>query len=306
MSPEILTGVLPVAPTIFKADETVDEIGQRRVMDFLVDSGVAAICVLANYSEQFSLDDGERTSVMRTSIEAVRGRVPVVVTTSHFSARIAAERSREARDAGADMVMLMPPFFGTTLRCGDDDVVEYFKRVTDGLDIDVMIQDAPMSATPLSVDLLSRLAREIPTVRYAKIEVARAAQKIRDVAASAGADLPGLFDGEESVTLIPDLDAGAVGTMCSALLPDLLVPAVRSFLAGDRDDAVSRWERALPLIQFENRQCGLRAAKIALAEGGVIGSDACRAPLEGVSEETRRGLLEMLRRVRPLVLDWAS
>lgn len=301
-----LTGVMPVAPTVFTQDEALDLEGQRRVVEFLIDAGSEAVCILANYSEQFSLDDRERLDVLEASIDAAAGRVPVTVTTSHFSARIAAERSRQAQERGAAVVMLMAPFFGTTVRCNDDDVVEYFKRVADGLDVDIMIQDAPMSATPLSVPLLARIAAAVPQVKYAKIEVARAAQKIRDLAALAGEDLPGLFDGEESVTLLPDLDAGAVGTMCSALLPDLLGPAVRAHLDGDRENAVAAWEAALPLIQFENRQCGLRAAKIVLAEGGVIASDTCRAPFESVSAETRAGLLEHARRRDLLALRWAK
>ncbi len=303
---DVHKGVMPVAPTVFHSDETLDLDGQRRVMDFLVDAGASAVCILANYSEQFSLDDDERDRVMRAGLDAVSGRVPVAVTTSHYSARIAAERTRRAQEAGADLVMLMAPFFGATLRVGDDDVVAYFQRVTEGIEIPVMVQDAPMSTTPLSVALLARLAREVPAISYAKIEVPQAAQKIHDLASLAGADLPGLFDGEESVTLIPDLQAGAIGTMCSALLPDLLAPVVASFLDGRVDEAVERWEHVLPLIQFENRQCGLRAAKIALAEGGVIGSDVSRAPLADVSAHTRAGLLEILRRKRPLVLDWAS
>jgi len=301
-----LTGVMPVAPTVFTQDEALDPEGQRRVVEFLIDAGSDAVCILANYSEQFSLDDRERLDVLETSLDAAAGRVPVTVTTSHFSARIAAERSRQAQERGAAVVMLMAPFFGTTVRCNDDDVVEYFKRVADGLDVDIMLQDAPMSATPLSVPLLARIAAAVPQVKYAKIEVARAAQKIRDLAALAGEDLPGLFDGEESVTLLPDLDAGAVGTMCSALLPDLLGPAVRAHLDGDRENAVAAWEAALPLIQYENRQCGLRAAKIVLAEGGVIASDTCRAPFESVSAETRAGLLEHARRRDLLALRWAK
>lgn len=301
-----LTGVMPVAPTVFTQDEALDLDGQRRVVEFLIDAGSDAVCILANYSEQFSLDDRERLEVLETSLDAAAGRVPVTVTTSHFSARIAAERSRQAQERGAAVVMLMAPFFGTTVRCNDDDVVEYFKRVADGLDVDIMIQDAPMSATPLSVPLLARIAAAVPQVKYAKIEVARAAQKIRDLAALAGEDLPGLFDGEESVTLLPDLDAGAVGTMCSALLPDLLGPAVRAHLDGDRENAMAAWEAALPLIQYENRQCGLRAAKIVLAEGGVIASDTCRAPFESVSVETRAGLLEHARRRDLLALRWAK
>lgn len=300
----MLQGTMPVAPTVFHDDESLDLAGQRRVYDFIVDTGSDAACILANYSEQFSLTDEERDVLTVDALEHFAGRIPVAVTTSHFSARIAAERSRRAVELGASIVMLMPPFFGTSLRPSEGRVVEFFQRVADGLDADIMIQDAPLSATPLSVDLIARIAREVPRVRYAKIEVARAAQKVRDLKTAAGADLPGLFDGEESVTLIPDLDAGVIGTMCSAMVPDLISPVVTAFASGDRDAAVARWESILPLLHFENRQCGLLATKIAMAAGGVIGSDSCRAPLDRVSPETRAGLLELLRRHDALALSW--
>ena len=110
-----LTGVVPVVPTIFHDDESVDLDGTARVVDYLIDAGVNGLCLLANYSEQFSLTDAERDAIARTLLERVAGRLPVIVTTSHFSARVAAARSRAAQDMGAAMVMIMPPFFGATL-----------------------------------------------------------------------------------------------------------------------------------------------------------------------------------------------
>lgn len=305
-STEVLTGVIPVVPTIFAADESLDLPGQRRVVDYVVDSGSDALCILANYSEQFSLSDDERALLVADSCEHAAGRIPVVVTTSHYSARITRLRNLDAQARGASMVMMMPPFVGVTMSVSEDMVVEYFARVCDGLDIPVMIQDAPLSATPLPPGLIARLARDIPIVRYAKVEVARAAAKLRAVIALAGPDLPGPFDGEEAVTLIPDLDAGAVGTMPSAAIPDVLGQVVRHHRAGDRQRAVELWEAHLPMIHFENRQCGLAAAKILLAEGGIIASELTRVPFAAVPDETRSAYVDLARRQDPLILRWAA
>ncbi|MCU1575452.1 MAG: Dihydrodipicolinate synthetase family [Leifsonia sp.] len=301
----ILSGIIPVAPTVFTEDEELDLAGQRRVLDYLVDGKSDAVCILANYSEQFSLTDDERERVLTATLEHAAGRLPVCVTTSHFSARIAAQRSRQAQERGAAMVMLMPPFFGATMKVDDEGVVEYFKRVADGLEIDIMVQDAPMSPTTLSVSLLARLAREVPQIRYAKVEMPQTADKLRKLVAAAGDDLPGVFDGEEAITLIPDLDAGARGTMSSCMVPDQLGQIVRDFHAGNRDRAVAQWEDLLPFIHYENRQVGLRAAKILMKEGGIIDSDRTRAPLAELDPETRSQLIAMARRKDPLVLRWA-
>ena len=301
----LLTGVVPVVPTIFHDDETVDLDGTARVVDYLIDAGVDGLCLLANYSEQFSLTDTERGEIARTLLEHVAGRLPVIVTTSHYSARIAAARSRAAQDMGAAMVMIMPPFFGATLTVPGPAVIEYFKQVTGAIDIPVMVQDAPLSATPLPVSLLIDLVRQVPQVQYAKIEVAQAADKLQALVSVLGDRLPGPFDGEESVTLIPDLDAGATGTMPSSMVPAELGQIVRRYLAGDRGGAVSAWETLLPLIHFENRQCGLRAQKILLAEGGIVASDRTRAPFGPVAPRTRRGLIELAATRDPLIMRWA-
>ena len=300
-----LTGVVPVVPTVFRDDESVDLDGTVRVGDYLQDSRVDGLCLLANYSEQFALTDAERDQLARALLDHVAGRVPVIVTTSHYSARVAAARSRAARDMGAAMVMLMPPFFGATITAAGPAVIEYFRQVADATDIPIMVQDAPLSPTPLPVSLLIDLVRAVPQVRYAKIEVPQAADKLHSLVSALGASLPGPFDGEESVTLIPDLDAGAKGTMPSSMVPAELGQIVRDYLAGDRAGAVAAWEDLLPLIHFENRQCGLRAQKILLAEGGVIACDRTRAPFAPVSPRTRRGLIELAAARDLLVMRWA-
>jgi 2-keto-3-deoxy-L-arabinonate dehydratase len=300
-----LTGVVPVVPTIFHDDETVDLTGTARVVDYLMDAAVDGLCLLANYSEQFSLTDAERDAMARTLLEHVAGRMPVIVTTSHYSARVAAMRSRDAQDMGAAMVMIMPPFFGATLAVPGPAVIEYFKKVADAIDIPIMVQDAPLSSTPLPASLLIDLIKQVPQVQYVKIEVPQAADKLHSLVSVLGDRLPGPFDGEESITLIPDLDAGATGTMPSSMVPGELGRIVRRYFSGDRAGAASAWEDLLPLIHFENRQCGLRAQKILLAEGGIIGSDRTRAPLGPVSPRTRRGLIELARRRDPLILRWA-
>src|SRR5450756_933341 len=159
--------------------------------------------------------------------------------------------------------------------------------------VPIMIQDAPLSGVHLSVPFLVRLAREIPLVRYFKIEVPGAAGKLRNLRQAGGEAIEGPFDGEESITLMADLDAGATGTMPSALLPDLIRPVLAHHRQGQRAEAATAYARILPLINFENRQCGLRATKAVMAEGGVIKSEAVRHPLQPLHPATRAGLLEL-------------
>jgi dihydrodipicolinate synthase/N-acetylneuraminate lyase len=300
------TGVFPIAPTPFTDAGDVDIEGQRRVLDCMIDQGVDGICILANYSEQFLLTDAERSTLLDACTAHVAGRVPVIATTSHFSTRVAAERARAAASAGAAMVMVMPPYHGATLRADEKGIVEHFAAIADAGRIPIMVQDAPLSGVSLSVAFLARLARDVPLVRYFKVEVAGAAGKLRSLIEAGGQTIAGPFDGEESITLMADLDAGATGTMPSALLPDLIKPVVEHFLAGRRGEAAKRYAHILPLINYENRQCGLRACKTVMHAGGVIESDAVRHPLERMHPATREGLLELAREVDPIALRWGK
>ena len=301
---EAIRGILPVAPTPFTEFGDVDFDGQRRVLDCMIDQGGDAICLLANFSEQFLLTDDERDRLTELGLTHVDGRVPVIVTCSHFSTRIAAERGRRASALGASMLMLMPPYHGVSLRADEDGMLAHFTAVAEASRIPMMVQDAPLSGVQLSVPFLVRLAKSVPLVNSFKIEVPGAAAKLRALIAAGGDAIVGPFDGEESVTLMADLDAGALGTMSSALLPDLIKVVLTHYFAGRRAEAAAAYARILPLINFENRQCGLRACKTVMMEGGVIKSDAIRHPLEPLHPAARAGLLELAADVNPLALRW--
>ncbi len=306
MATPIHRGVFPVAPTVFDASGELDLDGQRRCIDFMIDAGSQGICILANWSEQFVLTDAERERVMDAVLSQVAGRVPVIVTTTHFGTQICAERSRRAEAAGAAMVMVMPPYHGATIRVSEAAIYDFFRRVSDAVTIPVMIQDAPVAGTSLSVPLLARMAREIANIAYFKIEVPQAANKLRALIEAGGDAIVGPWDGEEGISLMADLDAGATGAMTGAGYPDGIRQITDAHFAGDRDAAAAAYARWLPLINYENRQCGLSAAKVLMQEGGVIRSEATRHPVLPLHPATRAGLIEIARRTDPLVLRWAN
>jgi 2-keto-3-deoxy-L-arabinonate dehydratase len=300
------SGIFPIAPVPFHENGDLDLDGMRRVLDCMIDQGVDGICILANFSEQFLLADVERQTLLDLSLTHVAGRVPVIVTCSHYSTRIAVERGRVAAQAGAALLMLMPPYHGALLKADEAAILAQLSAVAEAARIPIMLQDAPLSGVTLPVPFLVRLAREVPLVQYFKIEVPGTAAKLRALIAAGGDAIAGPFDGEEGITLVADLDAGATGTMTSAMIPDLIKPILVHHRAGRRAQALSLYERLLPAINFENRQCGLRACKTVMKEGGVIRSDTVRHPLEVLHPGTRNGLLELVRPLDPLALRWGK
>jgi len=297
-------GIFPVVPTTFTESGELDLASQRRAVDFMIDAGSDGLCILANYSEQFSLADAEREVLTRTVLEHVAGRVPVIVTTSHYSSQVCAERSRRAQDMGAAMVMVMPPYHGATFRVPETQIHEFYARLSDALAIPIMIQDAPASGTALSAALLARMAREIEQVAYFKIETAGAAAKLRELIHLGGEAVEGPWDGEEAITLLADLNAGATGAMTGGGFPDGIRPIIEAHREGQHDLAFERYQRWLPLINHENRQAGMLAAKALMKAGGVIACDAPRHPLPPMHPQTRAELLDIARRLDPLVLRW--
>jgi dihydrodipicolinate synthase/N-acetylneuraminate lyase len=297
-------GVFPVVPTTFTADGSLDLTSQKRCVDFMIDAGSHGLCILANFSEQFLIADDERELLTRTVLEHVAGRVPVIVTTTHFSTKVCAERSRRAQDMGAAMVMVMPPYHGATFRVPESQIHAFYAGVSDAITIPIMVQDAPAAGTPMSAAFLARMAQDIEHLSYFKIETAGAASKLRELIRLGGDAIIGPWDGEEAITLIPDLDAGATGAMTGGGYPDGIRQIMDLYTAGRREEAIAKYTRWLPLINYENRQAGFLAAKALMHEGGVIACDLPRSPWPVMHPAVRKGLLETARRLDPLVLRW--
>jgi 2-keto-3-deoxy-L-arabinonate dehydratase len=201
-------------------------------------------------------------------------------------------------------VMIMPPYHGATIRVGETGIYQFYRTVSDAISIPIMIQDAPVAGTQLTAAFLARMARELENVAYFKIETPQAASKLRELIALGGEAIEGPWDGEEAITLMADLDAGATGAMTGGGYPDGIRQIVDPYFAGDRATAIDAYARWLPLINYENRQCGPAACKVLMKEGGVIAHDTMRAPQPAMHRAVRAGLIEIARRLDPVVLRW--
>jgi 2-keto-3-deoxy-L-arabinonate dehydratase len=299
-------GVFPVMPTTFTETGELDIESQKRCIDFMIDAGSNGLCILANFSEQFVLSDAEREVLTTAILRHVAGRVPVIVTTTHFSSHVCIDRSRRAEDSGASMVMVMPPYHGATIRVPEQQIYDFFGKLSSALHIPVMIQDAPVSGTVLSAAFLARMAKELEQISYFKIESPGAASKLRELIRLGGDAIEGPWDGEEGITLFADLEAGATGAMPGGGYPDGIRQIVDAYASGRREDAFNAYQRWLPLINYENRQCGLLACKALMKEGGIIECEAPRHPIANLHPDVRAGLIETARRLDPMVLRWGK
>ena len=154
---------------------------------------------------------------------------------------------------------------------------------------------------------LARLAREVPLVRYFKIEVPGTAAKLRALIEAGGDAIAGPVRrrGVDHADGRPRRRRDRHDAERAAARPDQAGPR-RTIAPGGAREAAAAYARILPLINYENRQCGLRATKTVMAEGGVIAATPCAIRSSPASRRTRAGLLELAREANPLALRWGA
>ena len=137
--------------------------------------------------------------------------------------------------------MAMPPYHGATFRVPEAQIFDFYTRVSDAIAIPIMVRDAPASGTALSAPFLARMAREIEQVAYFKIETPGAANKAARADPARWRCHRGAVDGEEAITLLADLHAGATGAMTGGGFPDGIRPILEAWREGRHDDAYARY-----------------------------------------------------------------
>lgn len=282
-----LSGVVPIVPTPFTPDGDVDLAGVRSVVKYLLTAGVQGIAVLGMASEVYSLTEAERRSVILTAAEAIEGKAPLVAGSSHNSSRAGAALARVAAEAGAQILMVMPPHI---VRPGPDDIVDYFEAIAAAVSVPIMIQDNPgWTGVDLPIDLYVHLVR-LDSVRFAKVETRHPPTTIRRLREVLGPRLP-ILGGAAGNWLLEELEGGAVGTMPGALMPQVYVRVLDLWAGGQRQAARTLFNRYHPLIRISaTPSLGIAMTKHVLWRLGVIAHPGVRRPVHPLSEGDRADL----------------
>jgi 4-hydroxy-tetrahydrodipicolinate synthase len=261
-------GVFPVLCTPFADDGSVDVDAQRAVVRFALACGAHGLVCFGLGAEVNKLTPDERTRLTDAIIEEAAGRVPVLIGVGAEATHTAVELARYAQSAGADGVVVPPPF---TAGVRGDELAGYFGAVASAVELPVMLQDASVYlGSALSPAFVRRLAEERPNVRYVKIEAGpeETARWVEGV----GPDVR-VFTGDAGVHLLPCLRAGAVGNIPAVEVADRLVAAYEAEMGGDAAGAEERFRPLLPYLVFA-------------LEGGI---DHCNAATKAIL--VRRGVL---------------
>lgn len=271
-----IRGVVPIVNTTFHEDGSIDFESQIRLVRFLIESGAHALGLFGNASEGYTLTEDERRVLLRAIVEEVDGRVPLVVSSGHTGTDAAVWLSKQAQDAGAAALMVLPPYY---MKTDGDGLLHYFDAISKAVRIPIMVQDAPaMTAVAMSPELIAKLGREIEHVTLVKVEAPPTPGKIARLHVLAGSSLA-LLGGLNGHFLLEELDRGAVGTMPGCDMTDAFLRVWNQWTAGDRDAARREFDRMLPLVRYELQPgMGVAVMKRNLCDAGIIASARVRHP----------------------------
>ena len=271
----IVSGVLPILPTIFKASGVIDEVGTRRVVEYIIASGAQGIVFPGLASEYDTLTRDERLHMTALIGEWIGQRMPFIVGASAVKTEDAIAFAAAGAKAGAVAAMILTPKVFADDPAGMRD---FFSDIHAGSGIDIMLQNAPAPmGIGMSLEKVAELTRAVDGIRYVKEEAPPSGQRITRLSELAGDTLLAVFGGAGARYVIDELTRGAKGTMPACEITELHVAMFDRFHRGDEAGARNLFERTLPLLNMQ-AIFRWRLTKAVLQRRGLIESTFVRAP----------------------------
>ena len=294
-APTLFRGMMPILPTAITESGEVDEPSQRRLVQYCLKCGAAAIGHLGGASEFYKVSHRDRPKLIEIVVDEARGRVPVFIGVTATTARIAVDYAKEAEALGADMLMAASPYMDVPDREG---MIEYYRAIAEAVAIPIIIQDTPTSDAVLTAELMWRLCQDLPNVRYAKVEGRRFLVKTAEMMELAG-DSVQVIGGAGGRHLIHLLRLGVTAFMTGTEALDIHGNVVSAHLEGDEDRAARiYYEQLLPYLMFY-QEYNRELLKGMLHLRGIIDCPKVLAPASGapMSDIERREFEWVLDRI---------
>jgi len=284
---------------MFDRENNLDEEATARHWDWLITQQGADGLVIAGTSGEFiALEADERLRLFRLVKDVVRGRVPVIFGTGHYSTKLTIKLSEEAQKCGADALIVILPYYQ---RPSKPAVIEHYRRVRQATDLPIMLYNNPLNSacvdlSPLEIaQLVEEGVLQMVKSTYGTVE------PIHDLSYLVG-DRMAIFYGS-FLAAFEGLCAGAHGWISGIL--NVVTKAAKELYASvvvenDAHKGLRIWKKILPLVHlWTYQQIGpvsdLAIYRSILNSWGLHGG-VCRAPffpLDEGQEEKLRHLLEV-------------
>ncbi len=241
------SGIVASSVTPFGRDGTPNLPAIKPHIDWLIAEGVHGISPLGSSGEFFAMESADRKRVLEAAIEAIAGRVPVMAGTHHYSTQIAVDLSRHAERAGADSLLIVPPYYGGPTPVA---VMDHYRRIAASVSIPVVLyHNSASTGVDLSTQQVAQLFSEgaVAAVKFSNILPDRLVELMQ----ATDWKLP-IYAGFDYVAF-EALCHGAIGWISG--LPSVTPRATREMFEtitrdGDLARARGQWKKLAPLMRF--------------------------------------------------------
>ena len=289
-----IEGVYPALITPFTADGGVDKEGLRRLVEYVVEGGVAGIVPCGTTGESATLSHKEHEEVIDVVVDC--SKVPVIAGTGSNNTTEAVEFTKHAADAGADACLLITPYYNKPNVKG---LKEHFKRIGDSVEIPLVLYNIPSrTGQNVSAGTMVELASEITNIKGVKEasgDLKQVGAIIRSVAEQS-LDFT-VVAGDDFLTL-PIMSLGGKGVISVAanIAPREMIEMVAAMLKGEVEKAKEINIRLFPLFEAMFLETNPIPVKKA-AEMMGLPAGHVRLPLGALSEDNEEKLRLVLEKL---------
>ncbi len=270
-------------------DGRVDEAALTRLIEMHVRAGTSALVPCGTTGESATLSFAEHDRVIELTVQAARGRIPVIAGTGSNSTAEAVRLTKHAKEAGADAALLIAPYYNRPTQEG---LYRHFQAIAEAVDLPLILYNiASRTAVNIEPETVARLAA-IKNIIGIKESSGNLDQMSRIVQLTQGQMT--LLSGDDSLTL-PMMAIGATGVISVAanLVPQDVRGMIDAYEAGRHEEARERHLRLLPLIRALFIETNPIPVKTAMGLLGMI-EPGLRLPLCEMSTGNRERLIQAL------------
>ncbi len=293
-------GVIPAMTTAFKSDYSVDHAFVGRHARWLVDNGCTGIVALGSLGESATLRFDEKVAILKTLVNALGGKAPVVAGIASLSTLEAVDLARAAADVGCSGLMVLPPYvYSSDWR----EMKSHVQPVIRATKLSCMLYNNPVSyKTDFLPEQIKELAAAHPNLHAVK-ESSADVRRVTALKAICG-DRLALFVGVDDL-IVEGVRAGATGWIAGLVnaFPRESVALYDYAMRGEKKKADELYKWFLPLLRMDTVPKFVQLIKLVQQEVGM-GHERVRAPRCVMAGGERKIALEALKqalKTRPKV-----